>query len=57
MVGDTSYDMMMARSAGSLAVGVKWGYHSVDELSQGGAHHLLDEFEELAPIVNGFSVT
>jgi len=57
MVGDTSYDMMMARSAGSLAVGVKWGYHSVDALSQGGAHHLLDEFEELAPIVNGFSVT
>jgi len=54
MVGDTSYDMMMARSAGSLAVGVKWGYHSTDELSQGGAHHLLDAFQELAPIATGF---
>lgn len=54
MVGDTSYDMRMARSAGSLAVGVKWGYHSVEELSEGGAHHLLDAFNELAPIATGF---
>lgn len=53
MVGDTSYDMMMARSAGSLAVGVRWGYHSADELSQGGAHHLLDVFDQLAPIATG----
>lgn len=57
MVGDTSYDMRMARSAGSLAVGVKWGYHSIDELSQGGAHHLLDAFDELAPIAAGFGTT
>lgn len=56
MVGDTSYDMMMARSAGSLAVGVKWGYHSVEELSQGGAHHLLDAFDELAPIATDYGV-
>ena len=54
MVGDTSYDMMMARSAGSLAVGVRWGYHSAEELSRGGAHHLLDAFGELAPIATGF---
>jgi len=53
MVGDTSYDMMMARSAGSLAVGVRWGYHSAHELSQGGAHHLLDAFDQLAPIATG----
>lgn len=53
MVGDTSYDMMMARSAGSLAVGVRWGYHSADELSAGGAHHLLDAFDQLASIATG----
>ena len=32
MIGDTSYDMLMARSAGTLAIGVAWGYHSGDEL-------------------------
>lgn len=50
MVGDTSYDMMMARSAGAHAVGVTWGYHSVSELQEGGAHHLLDAYAELPPI-------
>ncbi len=50
MVGDTSYDMMMARSAGSHAVGVKWGYHSESELLEGGAHHLLEAYSELPPI-------
>lgn len=52
MVGDTSYDMMMARSAGAHAVGVTWGYHSVDELRQGGAHHVLSSYTELPPIAD-----
>jgi phosphoglycolate phosphatase len=40
MIGDTSYDMAMARAAGSLAVGVAWGYHAPDELRQAGARHV-----------------
>lgn len=52
MVGDTSYDMMMARSAGTHAVGVTWGYHSASELTEGGAHHLLQAYTELLPIVD-----
>ena len=28
MVGDTTYDMEMARAAGIRAVGVSWGYHA-----------------------------
>ena len=27
MIGDTSYDMEMARAAGVAAIGVNWGYH------------------------------
>lgn len=52
MVGDTSYDMMMARSAGAHAVGVMWGYHSDSELREGGAHHLLQAYTELPPVVD-----
>ena len=40
MIGDTSYDMAMARAAGVTAVGVAWGYHSPDELVRAGAHHV-----------------
>lgn len=51
MVGDTTYDMMMACSAGASAVGVTWGYHGGDELAASGAHVLVDRFDELAPTV------
>ena len=37
MIGDTSFDMDMARAAGTHAVGVAWGYHSAQELAAAGA--------------------
>jgi phosphoglycolate phosphatase len=37
MVGDTSYDMEMALAAGTVPVGVAWGYHDAAELSAAGA--------------------
>jgi phosphoglycolate phosphatase len=37
MIGDTSYDMAMAKAAGAAAVGVTWGYHSRAELEEAGA--------------------
>lgn len=40
MIGDTSYDMAMARAAGVTAIGVTWGYHGADELREAGAHHV-----------------
>lgn len=40
MIGDTSYDMAMARAAGVTAIGVGWGYHQADELIRAGAHHI-----------------
>ena len=33
MIGDTTYDLEMARSAGVEAIGVSWGHHAVDRLS------------------------
>lgn len=51
MVGDTTYDMMMARSAGTLALAVTWGYHEQAELEASGAHAVIEEFVEIASAV------
>jgi phosphoglycolate phosphatase len=40
MIGDTSYDMAMARAAGATAIGALWGYHEAGELLRAGAHHI-----------------
>lgn len=47
MVGDTSYDMKMARAARTGALGVAWGYHPVSELTEAGAHTVIDAYEAL----------
>ena len=38
VIGDTAFDMGMARAAGTTAIGAGWGYHDVAELTAGGAH-------------------
>jgi phosphoglycolate phosphatase len=48
MIGDTVFDMQMARNAGVHAVGVGWGYHHPAELREAGAHLLVESFAELA---------
>lgn len=42
MIGDTSYDMLMARAAGTRALGVAWGYHPSHELTAAGAHAVAE---------------
>jgi phosphoglycolate phosphatase len=37
MIGDTSYDILMAHNAGVRAIGVAWGYHKPAELLAEGA--------------------
>lgn len=37
MIGDTAYDMQMAREAGVRGIGVDWGYHARHELLAAGA--------------------
>lgn len=47
MIGDTSYDMAMARAAGARAVGVTWGYHREDALLAAGAQAIARACAEL----------
>ena len=47
MVGDTTYDVDMVRAAGVPAIGVAWGYHSVAELTNAGAHTIVESFADL----------
>jgi phosphoglycolate phosphatase len=47
MVGDTTFDMEMARAAGARAIGVAWGYHPPELLEAAGAELVLDDFDQL----------
>jgi phosphoglycolate phosphatase len=47
MVGDTTFDMELARSAGCRAIGVSWGYHETSDLLAAGAGALIDDYSEL----------
>ena len=47
MIGDTTFDMEMARHAGVMALGVSWGYHPQEQLRSAGAEAVVDDFPEL----------
>lgn len=52
MIGDTVFDIAMARAAGSLGLGVAWGYHAPDELADAGAHMIADTTAELRDAIH-----
>jgi phosphoglycolate phosphatase len=52
MVGDTAFDMAMAVNAGVVGVGVAWGYHSIAEIAEAGAHAIVDDYGELLPAID-----
>ena len=54
MIGDTSYDMEMARAAGVPAIGVTWGYHPHPLLEASGASELVSSFAELETALGRF---
>lgn len=47
IVGDTVFDVLMARRAGAAAIGVAWGYHPVEALTRAGAASIAGSFAEL----------
>ncbi len=49
MIGDTVFDIHMARNAGVHPLGVSWGYHPAGELADAGARHVLEEYAGLSP--------
>ncbi|HLS19620.1 MAG TPA: HAD-IA family hydrolase, partial [Paracoccaceae bacterium] len=52
MIGDTEFDMEMAKAAGCRRIGVSWGYHSVKRLRAGGAEHIVESFDELESVLD-----
>ena len=55
MIGDTSFDMLMARSAGAVAIGVSWGYHDAGELVDAGARLVIESFKELPSVLDALN--
>ena len=49
VLGDTTYDMEMARAARVRGLGVSWGYHGASALKETGALAVLDDFGQLVP--------
>lgn len=55
MIGDTSFDMIMAKSAHVEAVGVTWGFHTSEEIALGGADHLVETMTDLERVLVQFA--
>ncbi|MBT8428111.1 MAG: HAD-IA family hydrolase [Erythrobacter sp.] len=53
MIGDTSFDMDMARAANVRAIGVAWGYHEPGELIAAGAVGVAETMEQLEELISG----
>jgi phosphoglycolate phosphatase len=51
MIGDTTFDMQMARAAGATPIGVAWGYHPVAAVREAGAALIVDSYPELAEVL------
>lgn len=51
MVGDTKFDIIGAHENGIAAIGVSYGYGSVEELKTANADHIVDAPAEIAEIV------
>ena len=52
MIGDTSFDMAMARAAGVTAIGVAGGYHAPADIERAGAHAIAPDFEALLAAID-----
>jgi phosphoglycolate phosphatase len=50
MVGDTTYDILMARAAGVRPIGVPWGNHPAAELLEAGAERVIGTWDDLLAI-------
>lgn len=55
VIGDTSFDMEMARSAGATAIGVAWGYHPPEDLLATGAAAVIDHPRDFIPRLQSLS--
>lgn len=54
MIGDSSYDMAMARAAGARAIGVAWGFQPRETLLAAGAEAIAEDFAHLDALIGEF---
>jgi phosphoglycolate phosphatase len=57
MIGDTVFDIDMARAAGATPIGVAWGYHAAAELRDAGAAFVLQHPAELISCLQSLSAS
>jgi phosphoglycolate phosphatase len=55
MVGDTEYDLEMARKIAMPSVGVSYGVHSIERLQRWQPVAVIDQFAELLSVVEGLN--
>jgi len=51
MIGDTRYDLDMARRIGMPAIGVEWGVHQRDVLQEYAPHAVVNSVDELRRVL------
>ena len=51
MVGDTEFDILGAAAHGIPAIGVAWGYGTVEAMKQAGAIGIAHTMDELLQII------
>ncbi|MFD1882141.1 HAD-IA family hydrolase [Paracoccus pacificus] len=54
VVGDTSFDVEMARAAGADAIGVGWGYHPRARLQAAGASRIAADYSDLTRMLDAW---
>lgn len=52
LIGDSIYDMQMAKAAGVRAIGVAWGYHPPNDLIDAGADAIVEDFGALDDVLD-----
>lgn len=55
VIGDTLYDMAMARAAGSRALGVAWGYHEPADLTASGAEAIAAQVADVPALLSSLT--
>lgn len=55
MIGDSTFDMAMAVSAGVLPVAVSWGYCAARALKRAGARQIARNFAELGALIDALT--
>ncbi|MBB1491085.1 HAD-IA family hydrolase [Paracoccus sp. MC1854] len=55
MIGDTSFDILMAGNAGIKAIGVAWGHHPAGDLTAAGALAVARDFSELSQLIEDWA--